>query len=442
MRLRLQITLIDNILTLFFLLLVLFFVMILALFWFFRMNITATGEGKVICAQWVDIKPEVSGILKNMYVKEGQAVKQGDLLLSLENRERKLEIESSLHTINGIRNKIANFEKSLSIKEVEVSGTILEVQSALKEAKAEYRIMKKGPKIEEISFVRRTVQRAVLQIEKANLDYDRMEKAFSLKLVSQQELDNISHQKLLAKTDLELEKDKLALLLNKYDNDQLDTAQARIERQQAIFLKAVSRKKEVIILEQNLMTEQKALITEEKKLAVLKKKLDLTNIFSPFNGIVMTYDPEHMVGRAVVKGEVVLKIGDTKDYFIECKISEKDFPLIKIGQEARITMKPFPRGEYKLFSAKVFTVGLESKEGMGTGLGLSDTLNGLKGNYYPVTLKLEKPYFMVLFGNRYEVKPGFSAEAEIIIEDERIATLLFKRVLRIKGKLTPTTIHL
>ncbi|MCF6249387.1 MAG: HlyD family secretion protein [Desulfobacula sp.] len=164
----------------------------------------------------------------------------------------------------------------------------------------------------------------------------------------------------------------------------------------------------------------------------------------------MTYDTQHLKGKAVSKGEVVLKIGGTDEFLIECRISEKDFPLVKNGQKARVTIKPFPKGEYKLFSAIVVTTGMDSDSGgPPASIGIEDKINALmngpqalKENYYPVTLKLEKPYYMLLFGNRYEVKPGFSAQVQIIVEDERIATLLFKRVLRIKGKMSLDNIHL
>ncbi|MCD4678364.1 MAG: HlyD family secretion protein [Desulfobacula sp.] len=449
MRVRLQFIFIDHILRIFLLLLALLFTMIFVLFWFFRMDITAKGEGKVICAEWVDVKPEIDGIIKRMAVSEGEKIKKGELLFVLEDRERKLETESSLQKIAEIKKNIANIKQNLAIRKENVSSTIAEAKAALNEVKAEFRIMEKGPKDEEISFTQRNVKRAGQQVEKAALDFDRMEKAFSLKLVSQQELDNSSHQKNMTLTDLALAEDQLALLMNKYDKDQLDTARARLERQKAVLAKALARKKEIDILGQDLVTAKKALITEGKRLEALTKKMMLAQVTAPISGIIMTYDTKHLEGKAVSRGEVVLKIGGTDEYLIECKISEKDFPLVKTGQNARVTMKPFPKGEYKLFAATVATTGIDSTAGGPSAIGIEEKINtlingpqALKENYYTVTLKLEKPYHMLLFGNRYEVKPGFSAQDQIIVEDERIATLLFKRVLRIKGKLTWDNIHL
>jgi len=61
---------------------------------------------------------------------------------------------------------------------------------------------------------------------------------------------------------------------------------------------------------------------------------------------------------------------------------------------------------------------------------------------FPVVLRLKKPYSMEVFGQVYAVKPGFTADVEIVLNKESIATLILRRVLRIKGKVTPAKIHL
>ncbi|OGR28154.1 MAG: hypothetical protein A2277_14415 [Desulfobacterales bacterium RIFOXYA12_FULL_46_15] len=449
MRLKLQFVFIDHILRIFLLLLVLLLTMILILFWFFRMDITAKGEGVIICADWIDIKPEISGMVKTMMVREGDKINKGDLLFVLEDREKSLEVEESLQKIAEIKKNILSIEQTIDIREDNISNTIDEAKAALTGAEAEFRIMEKGPKPEEKTIAERSVQLTLQQVEKVNLDFNRMKKALSLKLISQQELDNSAHQKKMAITDLKLAGDRLALLMNKYDKDQVLAGRARLEMQRVVLAKALSRRKEIAILKQDLATAEKALITEEKRQEVLTKNLELTRIESPIPGIVMTYDTKRLEGIAISKGDVVLKIGGLDEYLIECKISEKDFPLVKTGQRARVSIKPFPKGEYKLFSAKVATTGADSKPGGPSTIGIEEKLMKLTGglqelkeNYYPVTLELENPYHMQVFGNRYEIKPGFSAEVEIIVEEDRIVTLFFKRVLRIKGKLTPDNIYL
>jgi hypothetical protein len=134
-------------------------------------------------------------------------------------------------------------------------------------------------------------------------------------------------------------------------------------------------------------------------------------------------------------------------------------PLIAVGQKAKVQIKPFPKGEYRLFSATVETVGAELKttefpsnptmtdklKGMATASSLLTNplaLNSMKESYFPVILTIEKPYTMMLYGNRYQIKPGFSGEAKIITRQERIITFLARRVLRIKGEIVTEKIHL
>ena len=65
------------------------------LFWFFVLDVTADGQGVVKCRNWIDIKPEIKGIVREMTVKEGQWVKKGAVLFSLEDRERELEVKET-----------------------------------------------------------------------------------------------------------------------------------------------------------------------------------------------------------------------------------------------------------------------------------------------------------------------------------------------------------
>jgi HlyD family secretion protein len=424
--------------------------MLFILVWFFQLDVTAIGKGVVKCSNWIDIKPEVKGIIREMRVKEGQKVNKGETLFALEDRERDLEVEKSSLTIAELKSNIAKSKKRLIMAEKEITGAIGEAKAALEIANANYRIALNGPKPEEVALANTKITRAETYLGKAKKDSEKMKKAYALKLVSKLEFDGALHQMEVAEVELRLSKDELALLLNKYDTDQVAAAKAEVKRCEATLARAMAREDEVDLIRQDLDTSRNALVKEEKQMAVLKEHLKLTHITAPIDGYVLTHDPGHLEGKALMEGETVLRLGDTREFIIACKISERDFPLVQVGQEAKVTITPFPKGEYKLFEARVINVGADIKEqGPPSELGIIEKLSGLSGNpvsleegYYPVILSLERPYTIHLFGNLYEIKPGFSAEVEIITGKERIATFLLRRVLRIKGKLISDNIHL
>lgn len=450
MRLKIKFPIINHLLGLFLVLLSILIMMIIMLFWFFEIDVTAHGKGVVKCNNWIDIKPEIKGIIRKMMVKEGQWVQEGTLLFTLEDRERKLEVEATDLKIAEMKINIAKLKNQLFLAEENISGAIDEARATLAEARANYRITLKGPKPEEIRLVESKIHRAGNILDKTQKDYERMKTAYSLKLVSKLELEESYHGMKIAEVDLRLAKDELNLLRNKYDDNQIAAAKAEVNRCEAISSRTLARRIELEIFHKDLKRAEKGLLKEEKHLAVLKEHLKLTRIKAPMEGYVLTHDTEHMVGQAVEEGTVVLRLGDRREYIIDCKISEKDFPLIRIGQVAKIQIKPFPKGEYKLFKGEVISLGADINESdLPSEIGMMDKLSAftgkqlsLKEGYFPVILRLERPYTMPLFGKIYEVRPGFSAEAEIITHHERIATFLLRRVLRIKGKLTTDKIHL
>lgn len=450
MRFRVKFKIINNLLTLFLLVLSLGFAAIFGLFWFFVLDVTADGNGVVKCRNWIDIKPEIKGILRKMMVKEGQWVKEGDVLFSLEDRERDLEVKETELQIAELEINIAKLRQNYMMSSENIVADIKEAKARLDAAQATYRMARRGPKPEEVRLAKSKILRAKKQLKKSARDYELTKAAYELKAVSRLEVEQDLHRMNLAVMDLRLSREELLLLENKYDADQIAAAKAEVVCQQAILSKAVARKNELDILRRDLETTIRQKFKAEKKLAVIKEHLKLTRIVSPMDGYVLTHDTEHLVGRAVAEGETILRIGNNREYIIDCKVSEKDFPLVKVGQTAKVQIKPFPKGEYKLFSAEVVRVGADVKgEGFANDLAMMDKMSGffnglqsLKEGFFPVILRLNKPYDIRIFGDVYHIKPGFSAEVEIITRQERIVRYLLRKVLRIKGKVTPNNIHL
>lgn len=450
MRFKFGFVVIDRLLHLFLWLMLLFAVMVFAVLWFFEIDLTAHGTGLVKCETWVDVKPQVSGIIREMKVKEGQWVSKGDVLFVFEDRERKLEVDGTALRIAELKIAIAKSRNRLELAEEKISGEIDETRASLDAAKAQYRIIRKGPKPEELELARTRVSRYEIQAEKAARDSDQRQRAYSLKLISKQDMENAVHHERLAEADLKMIRGELNLLKNRYDADQIAVAKAEVDRCQAIYAKTLARKKERGILRKDLEGAAKSLEKEEKRLAVLQEHVMLTRINASIDGYVLSHDTEHLVGEAVVEGEVVLRLGDSRQFIIDCRVSEKDVPLIVPGQKAKVQIKPFPRGEYRLFSATVARVGASiNRTGPGgrsnagaPNPGWSGSSISLNEGLFPVILKLDRPYTVDIYGDQYRIKPGFSAEVEIITRRERIVHFVLRRVLRIKGKLVPKNLHL
>src|SRR5215813_1871179 len=105
-----------------------------------RMELTISGEFTVLPLQNADVRAEVEGLLASVSVKEGDQVRQGDLIATLSDRDYRAE-----------------FNK-----------TTAEIQ----EKQAKLRMLKVGPRPEEIDVTRKVLVTAHTRQEQARKRYD------------------------------------------------------------------------------------------------------------------------------------------------------------------------------------------------------------------------------------------------------------------------------
>ncbi len=441
---RIRFLIVDHLMMTFIIMLALLICIVLLIIGTFYIDTTALGTGILKCKDWVDIKPEIGGIIKQIYVVEGQSIKQGDVLFELEDRERKLEVQTTERNITDLKYEIDKINKKLLLSKNTIKSAVEEARANLSTAKSKYQIVEKGPKPEEIYLAETRIQRSKRNLEKARKDHLRLQKAFSLKIISEMQLEEANYRVKISESDLQVSEDELNLVKNKYDTNQVAAAKGEVERCKAVLDKEIARRKELEILQTSLYNAHNAMMKEKEKLLVFIKHLNLARVCAPINGYVLTHDMEHMAGKSVTRGQTILRIGGCGEFIIDCKVSERDFPLIKEGQSAKVQITPYPKGEYKLFEAEVAKVGTDIKiaEPVTEDSILHNQYQDVMEGYYPVILSLLKPYYIFIYGKKYIIKPGFSAEVEIVTGKERIISFILRKVLRIKGKLTQDNIHL
>ncbi len=447
---RFQILLVRRLLPGFMLVIGLFLVGCGSLLAFFRMDVTARALGQVRSARWVDVRPELEGIIRRVLVCEGQRVRQGEILLVLEDRERKLAVENARLKVRELESKLLKIQRNMSMRAAEIEGAIAGARASLAAARARYRLYRKGPKPEELALARSSMEKARRVWEMKQRELEQSRRAHALELVSRLQLDTVLSQSMIAAAELAEARDQIELLRHKVDIEQINAARAAMEAEQGALARALARKGELALLEEDAALTARALDQEKAQLEVLEKHLKLTRVMATIDGYVLTHDPKSLEGRFVSEGSVVLQLGDLGVYVIECRVAEQDLPLIRPGQEARISLAAFPRGEYRHFRGTVTAVGLETRRpaslaDMNPAIGfagiLERTLPAAPGTY-PVTVSLDAPHAVDIFGRRYEIRPGLSAEVEILVENERILVFLLRRVLRLKGRLEPRRVHL
>ena len=252
--------------------------------------VTASGEIKP--RDYYNIGANVMGRIVAINVKEGDHVKQGQVLARLENIQADADVQAQQASLN----------------------------SALADAAASESALKAMD--DNIQNAQATVDRAKADLEKARLDFDRGEQLWKDKLIARQDYDT-------RKATYDSQKATLRGAEAAYQ-------QMRAQREQTASQLSSAQKR---------VAQSRAVLRRFDD--VLAKHMAV----SPIDGIV-TNLPVRM-GETVVPGiqnssaSLIMTIADMSLITAEVKVDETDIVNVKLGQQADVTIDAIPNKTFK-----------------------------------------------------------------------------------------------
>lgn len=260
-------------------------------YWYVYMRGTVFSDDARIDGDLVDISPQVSGILNKIHVKEGDLVKAGQLLFSLDT-------------------------KLLATSLAKAQASVLSAKAGLSATQAMYRKSKKGPRSSEIKIAVAVVKRAQTAYKFANSEWIRV-KALSDSHMTRSNKDKVRAAWEAAGQAVEEVKSRLALMKEGVRSEDIDAARANVDL----------RKSQLLVAESTL------------KLAQVN--LDNTKGYAPFDGVVVrTWQNQ---GVVITAGRPVLTILNPDTLSIAANIEEKYLSLVEIGDPVEISIDAYPK---------------------------------------------------------------------------------------------------
>lgn len=337
-----------------------------------EMDVTVVGTGVVEPRKRSHVKSKIAGTIKAVNVRSGQRLEPNQVVGSLDDTDLRAQfkkVEQDLEANRLQREELVRRkERDLSVYEAERNRARARVEAAslqLEQVSREYRLFYEYSPT--FKGKRRQPVEALLPVKIREAVFRQ----------SEAELETVNRKiDALAKSQLE---------------------QAR--------LKAVKKK-----LEQDLF--------------LLRHRIDATEIRSQVHGTVLTRDLNQLVGNEVKKGDPVLEVAELGRWQVKVRVSQIDFPKVRIGQKARVYLDAFPHTEFRVFSGKVSH--LPGKTEVDKSGGKSDA--------YPVVVSLDTT--RISDGERnYVLSYGMHATTKIVVERGNVLAVLWRQLLRSVGRL-------
>lgn len=261
------------------------------LYWHFFMRGVVSSQDARLQGDLVDVAPEISGILDQVFAGEGERVTKGQVLFTLKKDLLQASVAQARAELNSAKANLAaarsRYDKALS-----------------------------GPRAAEIRAAEAVEKRLRSQMEYAGEVLRRTRALISKDLGSQDVLDTAenSYRKAVADHDEAIQ--QLKLLREGTRSEDLSEASATVEAAEAH------------------VSEASALLNKAEL------SLDRATLNAPFDGLVVRKWVD--AGTTLTAGRPVLTIFNPASLYVSANIEEKDLHRVKIGDPVRISVDAYP----------------------------------------------------------------------------------------------------
>ncbi len=366
----------------------------------------AVAQGRIIPGGNVKIVQTFeSGVVDMIYVKDGQRVKQGELLIKLDPLDAEVDTEKLNAEHRIARFEIVRFEALLSF----LDGDFHDFESRIGELNlppSHHRQLLNEIKAHISELLRIDGERKQLQAQLYATDSNikRFQTQVPLSAKYEAALRSLLSKKVVPHIQWVAAKQELVDL-----EHGLESAQ---HRQHEIKLAIDNKEKDRSALLTNTQRDTLTKLKDQRNIAELtalnlrkaKKRQTRNNLTAPVDGIVQQLSVHTIGGVVKAADPLMIIVPDNSQLVVEEFVLNKDIGFVEVGQPVAIKIESFPFTKYGLIDGEV--VNLSADAVANESLGLVYTMRALMKRSSISVNQKEVP-----------LSPGMVATAEIKIGD-------------------------
>ena len=343
-----------------------------------------TASGTTVAADPVSIFIELSQEVEEVFAEVGDTVNEGDLLVTYDIEDTQRELKDKLAEANAT---VENAQISLSELSAPVEGAeLLELQNQV--VNAEKNIKDTQSQIDSYDI---KIAQAQTEVDNAKRTMEDNAQLLTVGGISQQEYDNAeqAYQKALD-TLTQTQNDKQTAELS------LQTAELSLQKAQ-LNLEESQNKTSSTATQNSIKKQQNTLETAQRNVSSIQYNINKLTAatYSPISGTVI--ESNAVEGQMLTDSTVMMKIADLSNLDVEAYVSEYDKAQIEVGQKVEIKSDGI---EGKVYTGTVTKIEPTAST--------QSTMSGSE-TVVPIVVHMEDPDELM--------KPGFSLDLEIIVQD-------------------------
>jgi len=260
-------------------------------YWYFYMRGIVYSDDARIDGDLVDMAPAFGGIIADVNVREGDRVKKGQVVFSMDKRSLLAALLRSQADVMTATQSYAN--------------------AAAQNAKAIH-----GPREEEIQVAQANMEKAQADAKLAEQNWERAKSLYDEQVIPASQLDQAQAARETTKRALQAAQEQLTLLKKGTRKEDLAAARAAVGLTRAQ-------------IEASKASVKQASVT-----------LDLADVVAPFDGLVVQrwYDP----GSSIAAGQPVVTLMNPATLHVSANLDENALHQVAVGDAVDISVDAYP----------------------------------------------------------------------------------------------------
>jgi HlyD family secretion protein len=305
-----------------------------------NLSVSVTATGSVQPYSQVEVRSRATGTVVEVHVQEGDRVRQGQLLLDIDDRDARAGYETAQASLAAARARLEQSRATLASTQAQNRTRIAQAEAALATARARLRQLTAGTRPEQLDQAREAVHQAEVNLSLARQNLDRVRTLFADGMVPRAQLEQAQSQFDVAQAQVGAAQARLRELQTGSTREEIAVARAQVREAEA----AVAQARAALLQERVLAADVDAASAQVRNAAAgaqqARDRLRETQVSAPIAGIVSKLSVQ--VGQTVIGGvssggTLVMMLADTRIIQASVMVDETDIARIKPDMSVRVT---------------------------------------------------------------------------------------------------------
>ncbi|QKJ27295.1 HlyD family type I secretion periplasmic adaptor subunit [Aliarcobacter cibarius] len=379
------------------------------------------GEGKVISFDENKMIQNLEGgIIEEIFVKDGDIVKKGDILLRIDNQKSVADYESTNKKLLELKAKINRLKAEIEDKNYVVDIYSTEEFKHYENLELNLYELNKNRLNSEISVLDEQLKQKINDLSSTRSSINYLSSEYSFVIEEQKILEPLVVKKLKPQSEL-------LRVKKEANNIQMQLSSARISIPK-IESSITEIKNKINEAKENFKKTAQEQLNESSaeferinaSIGSLKDKVFRTNVYSPDDGIVQKVF-FNTIGGVIKPGDNLVEIVPTgKHLLIQTKIKPSDIAFIHYNQKAQVKFTAYDYAIYGGLEGKVVKISPDTE--------MDETK---KESFYNINVQTEDNY-LKKGEQKLPIIPGMVVNVDILTGKKTVFDYIMKPIFKAK----------